>query len=52
MDGKNYWQIKKFSFFYKYYAFIDTEDYFGDQLFIQQEVRVFFGRHWVDWKRK
>lgn len=46
MDGKNYWQIKKFSSFYKYYAFIDTEDYFGDQLFIQQEVRVFFGKEY------
>ena len=35
------------TFFYcfiKYYAFVDTEEYLGDQLFIQQKVEVSFGK--------
>ena len=26
MEGKNYWRLRRFSLFYKYYAFVDTED--------------------------
>ena len=33
MEGKNYWRLRRFSLFYKYYAFVDTEEYLGDQLF-------------------
>ena len=43
MEGKNYWRLRRFSLFYKYYAFVDTEEYLGDQLFIQQKVEVSFG---------
>ena len=39
MEGKNYWRLRRFSLFYKYYAFVDTEEYLGDQLFIQQKLR-------------
>ena len=42
MEGKNYWRLRRFSLFYKYYAFVDTEEYLGDQLFIQQKVDGFF----------
>ena len=44
MEGKNYWRLRRFSLFYKYYAFVDTEEYLGDQLFIQQKVEVSFGK--------
>ncbi len=37
------WPIQKFSLLYSYYAIIDTKDYFADQLFINKEVRVWFG---------
>ena len=37
-------EIEAFSLFYKYYAFVDTEEYLGDQLFIQQKAEVSFGK--------
>lgn len=39
----NYWTIRKFSLLYSYYAIIDTTDYLADQLFVKNEVRVWFG---------
>ena len=39
MEGKNYWRLRRFSLFYKYYAFVDTEEYLGDQLFISRKLR-------------
>jgi len=41
------WTIKKFSFFYNYFAIIDTEAYLADQLFIKHKVRVWFGPEFV-----
>lgn len=46
MEGKNYWRLQRFSLLYKYYAFVDTEEYLGDQLFIQQKVSVSFGKEY------
>ena len=41
------WTIEKFSFFYSYFAIIDTADYLADQLFIKHKVRVGFGPEFV-----
>ena len=29
---------------YNYYAYIDTEDFLADSIFIQEKLRVFFGK--------
>nr|WP_326184525.1 hypothetical protein [uncultured Oscillibacter sp.] len=36
--------LKKFSLFFRHYAFVDTKEYLADQLFIQEKVRVYFGQ--------
>lgn len=36
-------EIDRFSLRYDYFLFFDTSDYLADQLFIQKEVRVWFG---------
>lgn len=36
--------LKKFSLFFRHYAFVDTKEYLADQLFIQEKVRVHFGQ--------
>lgn len=36
-------EISKFSLRYDYFLFFDTSEYLADQLFIQREVRVWFG---------
>ena len=38
-----FWKLEKFSLLYKYFAFVDTEKYLADQLFIKNKVRVWFG---------
>lgn len=38
-----YQQWKKFSLFHTYFAFLDTENYLADGLFIKYQVRVYFG---------
>ena len=43
---KNYWKIKCFSLFFFHFAFIDTDDYLADQLFIRHKVRVHFGQEY------
>ena len=43
----NYWTIRKFSLLYSYYAIIDTTDYLADQLFVKNEVRVWFGQEYI-----
>lgn len=40
MEGINYWELKKFSLRKKYFAFVDTDGYLADQLFIKHRVRV------------
>lgn len=37
-----YQRLSKFSLLYSYYAFLDTEEYLADALFIRHEVRVHF----------
>lgn len=32
---------------YSYYAIIDTTDYLADQLFVKNEVRVWFGQEYI-----
>ena len=44
MSEKNYWKLQKFSIFYTYYAFIDSQDYLADQLFVKHKVKVDFGK--------
>ncbi len=39
---KNYWKIKSISLLFFRFAFIDTNDYLADQLFIRHKVRVWF----------
>ena len=41
---RNYVKIEKKSLFYNYYAYIDTEDFLADDIFIQENVRVQFGK--------
>lgn len=36
------WRLEKFSLFYDYYAFIDTQNYLADNLFIKHKVTVHF----------
>ena len=44
MGQTNYYQLlHKFSLFNTYFAFLDTEDYLADGLFIKHQVRVYFG---------
>lgn len=43
----NYWTIRKFSLLYSYYTIIDTTDYLADQLFVKNEVRVWFGQEYI-----
>lgn len=40
--ANNFVCIKTFSLFYKYYAYIDTKDLPGDDLFIKKEIPVQF----------
>ena len=49
MEQTNYYQLlHKFSLFNTYFAFLDTEDYLADGLFIKHQVRVYFGDEFVD----
>lgn len=49
MQGKAeyYQQLKQFSHFHTHFAFLDTEDYLADGLFIKHQVRVYFGDEFV-----
>lgn len=41
---KNYLTLERFSMLYDHYAFIDVPEYYADQLFIQHQVTVRFGK--------
>ena len=41
---RNYVKIERKSLLYNYYAYIDTEDFLADSIFIQEKLRVFFGK--------
>ena len=41
---KNYFTLEQFSLPYGHYAFVDVPEYYADQLFIQHQVRVRFGK--------
>lgn len=41
---ENYLAFKEFSLLYDHYAFVDVPEYYADQLFIQHQVRVHFGK--------
>ena len=48
MEKAAYYQrMDRFSFINVYFAFLDTEDYLADGLFIKHEVRVYFGDEFV-----
>ena len=38
-----YQKLNRFSLLNTHFAFLDTEDYLADGLFIKQQVRVYFG---------
>lgn len=42
---QNYIKLDDFSLLNYKYVFIDSPDFLADQLFIQHEVRVHFGKH-------
>lgn len=44
---KYYQRLKKFSLFNTHFAFMDTEDYLADGLFMKHQVRVHFGDEFV-----
>lgn len=41
-DTLFYQYIDRLSLFYNYFAFLDTDAYLADQLFIKHQVRVHF----------
>lgn len=43
----NYVKMKKFSMLYFWYAFLDTEDYMANQLFVENKVRVRFRKEFA-----
>lgn len=42
-----YQKLNRFSLFNTHFAFLDTEDYLADGLFIKHQVRVYFGDEFV-----
>lgn len=42
-----YLHLERFSFLYRYYAIVDTSDYYADQLFIKHQVTVRFGNEYA-----
>ena len=38
----NFFKLEKFSLLFSYFAFVDTEEYLADQIFIKNKVRVWF----------
>ena len=43
MEKVTYYQtLNRFSLFNAYFAFLDTEDYLADGLFIKHQLRVYF----------
>lgn len=48
MEHTNYYQpIERFSLVYAYFAFLDTDAYLADQLFIKHQVRVHFREEYM-----
>lgn len=41
---RHYVKIEKKSIWFNYYAYIDTEEYLADSIFVQEKIRVFFGK--------
>lgn len=41
---RNYVKIEKKSLLFNYYAYIDTEEFLADSIFIQEKLIVFFGK--------
>ena len=46
-DTLFYQYIDRLSLFYNYFAFLDTDAYLADQLFIKHQVRVHFREEYV-----
>ena len=46
------WRLDKFSLLNAHYAFVDTEEYLADQLFVQHRVRVNFGSEYSSSEHK
>ena len=46
-DTLFYQYIDRLSLFYNYFAFLDTDAYLADQLFIKHQVRVHFCEEYV-----
>lgn len=42
MEGKNYFEMKKFSTRFNFFCFIDVSDYLADVIFIKHKIRVWF----------
>ena len=43
----HYWKLKRFSLFYSYFAYLDTDEYLADMLFHDHEVRVHYGAEYA-----
>ena len=41
---RNYVKIEKMSLLFNYYAYVDTEEYLADNIFVQEKLKVFFGK--------
>ena len=43
----HHFPLERFSLRFAFYAIVDTADYLADQLFIREQVRVWFGDEYV-----
>lgn len=46
-ENTHFIRVETHSPLFRHYAFVDTKDYLADQLFIQEKVRVWFGREFL-----
>ena len=44
----HFWNLRKVSLFYSYFAYVDMEEYYADSLFIKHEVKVRFMREYLN----
>lgn len=43
MNGKNYMEINRFSIKYRYFCYVDTNEYLADRIFIRRKINVLAG---------
>lgn len=46
----NFFRLDNFSVWYRSYAFVDCDEYYADQIFIDNKIKVKFGKEFKDSK--